>query len=269
VCPPDQDPLPDATGTRTFRLLVEYDGTDFCGWQIQPAGRTIQGELERALSIILREPVRLIGSGRTDAGTHALGQVAHFRTTTRLPSERLCRALNGLLPTDIAIHDVREAAAEFHARYSARRKRYRYRIHRGKAALTRRFVWCLHQSLDLEAMDAAASALLGRHAFGAFCKQDPVPANPVCTVYDIQLVARGREVILEIEADRFLRHMVRIIMGTLVEVGTHSRPADDIARLLDEGDRRAAGRTAPACGLCLLWVEYPGLPSPDIPPVRC
>ena len=242
---------------RTLRLVIEYDGTHFAGWQSQKSDRTVQDALEQALYILLKEPVRLIGAGRTDAGTHALGQVAHFQTEALLPTDRLLRSLNGLLPPDIAVRAADEVPPDFHARYSATRKRYRYRIHQGKAAVNRTQVWTYHSALSLAPMAAAARSLCGERAFGAFCKQDPVPEHLTCHVFDAVWSQRGRELVFEIEANRFLRHMVRILVGTMVEIGRGTRPPEAIADLLASGDRTAAGATAPACGLCLLWVAYP------------
>ena len=241
---------------RTLRLLLEYDGTHFVGWQSQDRGRTVQDELERALRVLTRASIRPIGSGRTDAGTHALGQVAHFQTASDLPTERLLRGLNGLLPADIAIRAIDEVPADFHARYSAKRKRYRYRIHLAKSALNRSQVWAYYQALSLAPMRAAARALIGTHGFGAFCKQDPVPNSLDCQIYDADWSVQGTELVFEIEGNRFLRHMVRILVGTMVDIGRGTRPAEDIAALLASGERADAGPTAPAHGLCLLWVAY-------------
>ena len=241
---------------RTLRLLLEYDGTHFVGWQSQDRGRTVQDELERALRVLTRASIRPIGSGRTDAGTHALGQVAHFQTASDLPTERLLRGLNGLLPADIAIRAIDEVPADFHARYSAKRKRYRYRIHLAKSALNRSQVWAYYQALSLAPMHAAARALIGTHGFGAFCKQDPVPNSLDCQIYDADWSVQGTELVFEIEGNRFLRHMVRILVGTMVDIGRGARPAEDIAALLASGERADAGPTAPAHGLCLLWVAY-------------
>ena len=241
---------------RTLRLLIEYDGNHFVGWQSQDRGRTVQDELKRALHVLTKESIRPIGSGRTDAGTHALGQVAHFQTASELSTERLLRGLNGLLPADIAIRTIDEAPADFHARYSAVRKRYRYRIHLAKSALNRSQVWAYYQALSLAPMRDAAHVLVGTHGFGAFCKQDPVPDSLDCQIYDADWNAQGGELIFEIEANRFLRHMVRILVGTMVDIGRGVRPAEDIAALLASGERADAGPTAPARGLCLIRVAY-------------
>lgn len=242
---------------RTLRLVLEYDGTHFVGWQSQKSGRTVQDALEQALQILFKEPIRVIGAGRTDAGTHAFGQVAHFQTAAALPTDRLLRSLNGLLPADLAVRAADEVPADFHARYSATRKRYRYRIHQGKAAVNRAQVWTYHAALALAPMAAAAHSLCGDRSFAAFCKQDPPPEHLTCRVFDAVWSQRGSELIFEIEANRFLRHMVRILVGTMVEIGRGLRPPTAIADLLASGDRTAAGATAPACGLCLLWVAYP------------
>ena len=242
---------------RTLRLVLEYDGTDFVGWQSQKSGRTVQDALEQALHTLLKEPIRLVGAGRTDAGTHALGQVAHFQTDAALPTHQLLRSLNGLLPPDIAVRTADEVAADFHARYSATRKRYRYRIHQGKAAVNRTQVWTYYPALSLAPMAAAARSLCGERSFGAFCKQDPIPEHLTCHVFDAVWIQNGPELVFEIEANRFLRHMVRILVGTMVEIGRGTKPPKAISELLASGDRTAAGATAPARGLCLLWAAYP------------
>lgn len=268
-------PLPDSHqagspppgGRRTIRLDLEYDGTDFVGWQTQPRGRSVQGELARALEQLLQDSVIPVGSGRTDAGTHALGQVAHFHTTARHSVARFEHALNSLLPPDIAVTAAREAADAFHARHSASSKRYRYRIALARRAVDRRLVWLLHGQLDLEAMVSASEALPGEHHFGAFCKRDPVPDRFECHVLDARWARCDHELVFEIEANRFLRHMVRIIVGTLVEIGRGRRPGTDILALLQGGssaDRCQAGATAPARGLCLLGVTYPDDDGPTM-----
>ena len=241
---------------RGIRLLIEYDGSDFVGWQVQKHGRTVQSELANALGILLREEITPIGSGRTDAGTHALGQVAHFHTHSSAATERMLRGLNGLLPRDICIHAVDEVDLDFHARYSAKRKLYRYRIHLGKSAMQRRYTWSLHTALDIERMQDASAHLKGTHNFSAFCKKDPVPNLFSCAIYAADWRSEGHELIFEIEGNRFLRHMVRILVGTIVEIGSNKRPPNDLVRLLQYGRRKEAGKTAPACGLHLLKVCY-------------
>ena len=272
---------------RTIRLDLEYDGTDFVGWQVQPNGRSIQGEISRALKRLLGDWIVPVGSGRTDSGTHAVGQVAHFHTESGHSAARIRQALNGLLPPDIAVTAAADVEADFHARYSAISKRYRYRIATAKSAVQRRQVWHFFRSLDLDAMRLGASALVGKHRFDAFCNHRPMPDSFICNVLECCWRQQGEELIFEIEANRFLRHMVRIITGTLVEIGTGRRPARDMSRLLDAGEskraslrggetspapvigRSDAGPTAPARGLCLLGVFYDAaLESPVTLPNR-
>ena len=248
---------PAALGHRNIRLLLEYDGTNFAGWQIQPHERTVQGELARALQVFLREPVCPIGSGRTDAGVHAEGQVAHFHTRTDVAPQRVMGALNGLLPADIAVLEVEEAGPGFHARYSATSKRYRYRLGSAKSALDRSRVWTIYRHLDFDALLQASRFLPGTHSFGAFCKQAPPPDNFLCHVTHCSWQRQGRELVFEIEANRFLRHMVRILVGTLVEIGAGRRPPPAMSTLLEGAGRDQAGPTAPPHGLCLLSVSYP------------
>ncbi|NKB68052.1 MAG: tRNA pseudouridine(38-40) synthase TruA [Candidatus Latescibacteria bacterium] len=252
--PPSSD---RQTATRTLRLELEYDGTDFVGWQIQRQGRTIQGELSRVLHILLKEEIRPVASGRTDAGTHALGQVAHFHTSAAWEPDRLQRALNGLLPPDIAVIGLTEAPERFHARFSAVSKRYRYRIGTAKTALHRGQVWPVYFPLALEPLQQATQDLLGTHHFSAFCKRDPEPENFHCQIIACNWRRQDRELIFEIEGNRFLRHMVRILVGTMAQMAAGRRPPTDLAELLRQGDRQQAGPTAPAQGLCLVRVHYP------------
>ena len=219
---------------RTIRLDLEYDGTDFVGWQIQPRGRSVQGEIARALQLFLQDHVVPVGSGRTDAGTHARGQVAHFHTRSRHCAERIKRALNSLLPPDIVVTAASDAEAGFHARKTALSKVYRYRIATAKCAVERRQVWQVHRALDVDAMRQGAKALLGTHEFDAFCNHHPRPPSFTCRVLNCAWREQKRELTFDIEADRFLRHMVRIIVGTLVEVGSGRRPREDMARLLHQ-----------------------------------
>ena len=241
---------------RTIRLTMEYDGSGFDGWQIQAHGRTVQGETARALESLFQEPIIPVGSGRTDAGTHAIGQVAHFHTHSLYPTERILRALNSLLPPDIAIRQVADAPADFHARYSARSKRYRYRIAPAKSALKRHHVWSFYPPLDLHALIAAARFLPGNHNFSAFCKQDPLPDRFTCHIIDAVWTLQDNELVFEIEANRFLRHMVRILVGTFSDIGRGRQSPNHLAGLLRGRPRADAGPTAPAQGLCLLWVNY-------------
>jgi tRNA pseudouridine38-40 synthase len=244
---------------RTIRLLIEYDGTDYRGWQVQPDGPTVQEKIEAALRRLTGESVRVAGAGRTDAGVHAAGQVASFRTPSRLPAATIARALNALLPPDIAVLSAEEAAASFHARFSAVRKRYRYSILNRpvRPALGRRTVLHVPRSLDERAMREAARCLVGTHDFSSFRCNSGKEDAPVRTVQALAIERRGDLVTIEIEAASFLYKMVRSIAGTLIAVGRGKAPPSEVAAILAARDRSRAFPTAPACGLCLLSVEYP------------
>lgn len=243
------------------RLLVEYDGTDYHGWQRQPTAATIQGTLEAAIRRISGEQVALVGAGRTDAGVHAAGQVAHFHSRSAMPPEVWRRALNAVLPPDVKILEAAEAPETFHARFSAARKRYRYRVLNRPvpSPLERRTSWHVPRPLNLAAMRRACAALVGRHDFRAFEGADPshgASHRTVCAVTACSVRRRGDIVSVDIECDRFLKYMVRNIVGTLVEVGLGRRPASDMDRILRSRDRGQAGVTAPAHGLTLMEVRY-------------
>lgn len=247
---------------RTFKFTLAYDGTAYSGWQVQPGQRTLQGTLETALTKITGETIRVTGSGRTDAGVHALGQVVSFHTASSLSADVFQRALNAELPEDIAVLDATEAPPGFHAIRDAIRKRYRYVLDDGPVpdVFRRRYAWHYRQRLDAPAMHRAAQALLGTHDFRSFESAWPQRTSSVRTIFEIS-VARGffgdeNLVSLEVEADGFLYNMVRAIIGTLVEVGRGSRPETWPAEVVAAEDRRAAGMTAPAHGLFLLRVEY-------------
>ncbi|HET6568029.1 MAG TPA: tRNA pseudouridine(38-40) synthase TruA [Rhodothermales bacterium] len=242
----------------TYRLLIEYEGTSFHGWQIQPGHATIQEALEDALAVVLRERVDVVGSGRTDAGVHARGQVAHFSTERPVDTYRLLRSLNGLLPGQIAILAVDAAPEGFHARYSARARRYHYHVSTAPRALDRYYRCLLLPEPDFTRMNEAAAALLGTHDFDAFCRARSETTNRVCTVTRAAWVAEERpgDWRFEIVADRFLHGMVRAVVGTLVQIGQSKRPVDDVARIFASADRREAGPAAPPHGLVLEHVSY-------------
>jgi tRNA pseudouridine38-40 synthase len=243
---------------RTLKLVLEYDGFDYCGWQVQPAVPTIQGVLERALDKILGEHIRVEGAGRTDAKVHALGQVASFQCLSQIPAGALQRALNSTLPKDVAVREVQETPADFHARFSARGKVYTYRILNRpvRSPLRLRYVWYVPQALDVEAMRLAGAALQGTHDFSAFQGSGSEVHTTERTLTEVSLSHDGDEVVLQCAADGFLRHMVRNIVGTLVEVGHGARSPADVERILKGRDRRLAGVTAPPQGLYLLEVLY-------------
>lgn len=250
---------------RNIKLVVEYDGTNYHGWQVQPALPTIQGEMERAVERITGETVRVNGAGRTDAGVHARGQVANFHISSPLPVERMQRALNAVLPRDIVVRSLEEVDGSFHARYSATRKRYRYTIlnRPSPAALERTTVLHVARRLDSDAMRSAAAHLVGTHDFTSFSCNSGEEEDPVRTVTDILVERNGDCVIIEIEAVSFLYKMVRSIVGTLLEIGKGRRAPGDVPEILNARDRGRASATAPANGLCLTGVDYTQVKTAD------
>lgn len=244
---------------RTMRLLVEYDGTGLAGWQRQKDRPTVQGHLEAALLRLTGDAATVYGASRTDAGVHARGQVAHFKTRSVHGPAVFLRALNALLPDQIAVLAVEEAPASFHARYQAKSKVYEYRLHLSPApsALSRRQAWHIPYPLDLSAVEQALGPLKGEHDFAAFRSV----GSPVRSTVRRMLGARletdpGGQVLIVLEADGFLRHMVRAIVGTLVMVGRGGLGRARFLEILGSGDRALAGPTAPAHGLCLREVKY-------------
>jgi tRNA pseudouridine38-40 synthase len=241
---------------RTLKITLEYDGSDFHGWQRQPGLRTVQSVVEEALSSLLCERVSVVGSGRTDTGVHALGQVASVVISGTMPEETITRGLNALLPLDVAALTVSEVEAGFHARFSAKARCYRYRIAFRKVPLRRRYVWNLRKPIDAELVREASANLLGKHDFTTFAVASSAKDENWVRVDRLEWSEHGDELVLEIEADRFLHHMVRIIVGTMVKVGQRVIGPDEIQKMLDQRDRRVAGATAPARGLCLVAVKY-------------
>ncbi len=272
---------------RILKLTLAYDGTRFVGWQRQADGESIQGLLEAALARFEGAPITVHGAGRTDAGVHALGQVASAGVTFTHPTATIGRALNAQLPEDIRILEVADAAPDFHARFSARSKTYRYHIRAGTVGdpFTRAFVWQLSEPLNVAAMRDAAASLAGTHDFAAFQSAGTEVASTVRTIFrsDIRgpeefrgppgsaphiteqaataqsgagLLGPRQELVYEVTADGFLRHMVRAIVGTLVEIGRGWRPVESMAQLIGHGTRSQAGATAPSHGLVLVRVDY-------------
>ena len=245
-------------GQRTYRLTLAYDGTRYRGWQRLPGTElTVQGRIEAALTELFDLPIEIDGSGRTDAGVHAAGQVASFRAP-ELPLPTLLARLRHLLPEDIGVLAVDYAPDRFHARLSAVEKTYVYRVWNSEHpdVFGRRFRTRVPQPLDQAAMEAAAVKLLGTHDFMAFCANKHMKKSSVRTLHRLELVREGEELRFELTADGFLYHMVRIIVGTLLEVGMGKRPADSIPALFDSRSRALAGETAPAKGLFLMEVRY-------------
>jgi tRNA pseudouridine38-40 synthase len=243
---------------RALRLTLAYDGTDFQGWQVQPGRPTVQGLVMAAAARILGEPVKVTGASRTDAGVHALGQVASLATTSRIAPDRLARGLNALLPDAIRVLEALEAPPGFDARRGALGKRYLYLIDRGVVAhpLLRRHAWHPHYALDAEAMGEALPLLRGKHDFSAFCAAPGRGRTPTCTIRSARLMSRGERLAVLLSADSFLHHMVRNIVGSLVEVGRGARSVSWMAELLAGRDRTRSGPTAPGHGLTLVRVLY-------------
>jgi len=243
---------------RHLRILIEYDGSEFHGWQRQPGLRTVQGTLEEAIQTMTGETVAIRGAGRTDAGVHAAGQVASFALAAEIPEAGLLRGLNSFLPHDIAILDVREVPSDFDARFSARGKVYRYRIwnHLVRSPLHARAAWHCRSVLDLAAMRQAAAQLCGEHDFRAFRAADCERRTTVRIIRRLDIDRQGALVTIDVEATAFLKNMVRILVGTLVDLGRGKLTADAIDHMLRTGDRAAGGITAPPQGLTLLRVSY-------------
>lgn len=241
-----------------IKLTVEYDGTNYCGWQTQPNGASVQSVLEQAVSTFLGTPTRVMGSGRTDAGVHALGQVVNFFGDCNFDLHRLIRGLNALTPRDVTIKEAEIVPDAFDARRDGRSRIYKYYIlnrstpspfHLNRA-------WHVHEPLDLAAMREAIGCLSGEHDFSSFRAAGCEAAQPIRRVYRNSLERRGDSLIYTIEATAFLRHMVRNIVGTMVEVGRGARNAESVKKLLEARDRTKAGVTAPPHGLFLVKVNY-------------
>jgi tRNA pseudouridine38-40 synthase len=268
---------------RTLKITLAYDGTRFVGWQRQAEGESIQGLLEDALTRFEGAPVTVHGAGRTDAGVHALGQVASVSVSFAHSVDTLVRALNAQLPGDIRVLEVADAPADFHARFSARSKTYRYQLRAGCVGdpFTRAFTWQMPETLDVDAMSTAAGLLIGTHDFAAFQSVGTETSSTVRTIVHSELSAGGADpsasanaaadspkrgaltrpdprssLVYQVTGDGFLRHMVRTIVGTLVEIGRGWRPVESMAQLLVGGTRAQAGATAPAHGLFLIRVDY-------------
>lgn len=240
------------------RLDVSYDGTDFHGFARQPGLRTVQGTLEEVLARLLSTEIEVFGSGRTDAGVHARAQVVHFEQESGPPPERYPRVLARLLPRDIVVTSGSEPPPGFHARFSVRQKTYRYTLQRAKTedVFTRRYVWHLPEELDLARMADAAKHLVGTHDFTSYCKAGTPIEDKVRTIFALNLQERGSYVDLICTGSGFLQNMVRIIAGTLVDVGMGKMTPEAVLQSLRARDRRSAGRTAPPNGLTLWQVEY-------------
>lgn len=244
---------------RNIKLIIEYDGTAYAGWQVQPNALTVQEVIEAALARMLGARTPLHGSGRTDAGVHARGMVACFKTERTMPLRAFREGLNTLLPWDIAVREAHEAPLDFHPRFDAQGKHYRYTIllDELRSPLLRHTAWRVKGKLDVEAMRAACRLFVGEHDFAAFRGANCAAKTTVRRIFSMELVQEGRLLHLDINGSGFLKNMVRIITGTLIEVGQGKMSAADVAHLLKGGDRQHAGMTVPPQGLCLMQVFYP------------
>jgi tRNA pseudouridine38-40 synthase len=249
---------------RNLKLILSYDGAEFSGWQVQPSASTVQGTLASAIGRITGEKVLPQGSGRTDAGVHALAQVVTFVTESSVPTENFLKALNDILPASVRVLEVAEVPANFHARHSAHAKTYRYRIYRGAICppFLARYVWHYPYPLDEAAMIRSAGMVVGRHDFTSFAAVDPErgregdPVSNVREIFSSSWERNGDEFIYSVRGSGFLHHMVRNLVGTCILVGKKTLQVEDIAHILEARNRSTAGATAPAGGLYLVNVEY-------------
>ena len=241
-----------------IKVVLEYDGSGFAGWQQQAHGRTVEAELKRALKAVTGQDLKVYAAGRTDAGAHAEGQVVSFQTDGRISPHRLVAALNARLPADVAVLSGEEVPDEFHARYSAKWRRYRYRYldRPSRPALERGRCWHVRGALDVDAMSAAAKALTGKHDWTSYCSASEPADARVREMRSARVVRRGDVVELELVAEGFLRGLARSIAGALAEVGRGRRPPEWVGEVLEARDRRQAAKTAPAGGLTLMEVIY-------------
>lgn len=242
---------------RNIKLTIEYDGTQYVGWQVQPNGPSIQAEMEKALRQILQEEIHVTGAGRTDSGVHARGQVANFLTAHTIENKVLCKSLNGVLPSDIVVVAAENVAESFHARYSAQAREYIYYLALQPTALWRHYSWYVGgYTLDKQLMNSCIDFILGEHDFTSFCKSEADGEHYRCIVNSAQWQALETRLIFQISANRFLHGMVRTLVGTMVEVGRGYRPLEDFKGILEAKDRKAAGMAAPAKGLFLERIIY-------------
>ncbi|MDE6971943.1 MAG: tRNA pseudouridine(38-40) synthase TruA [Lachnospiraceae bacterium] len=253
---------------KRIMLVVAYDGTDYHGWQLQPGVPTIEGELNKALTALLSEEIQVIGASRTDSGVHALCNAAVFDTDTKIPAQKIAYALNQRLPEDIRIQKSKETEPDFHPRHCASRKTYEYRILNREFPLPtkRRYAHFTYVPLDEEKMRQAAAYLKGEHDFKSFCASAAVVETTVRTLYELEVIRDGEEIVLCVTGSGFLYNMVRIIAGTLMEVGKGNIEPEKMQEILQAKDRSAAGPTAPACGLTLVRYEWqqPFGKAPDV-----
>lgn len=243
---------------RNIRLTIEYDGKEFNGWQKQPNKLNIQGNLEKVISDLTKEEIEIIGSGRTDAGVHALGQVANFKTNSNIPIEKFAIAINSRIKQSIRVKKAEEVDERFHSRYNCKRKTYRYIINTSEtgSAIYRNLEYNIKMQLDVKKMQEAVKFFVGEHDFSAFKSSGTSSKSSVRTIYNAKVEQDGERIIIELTGNGFLYNMVRIISGTLVEVGLNKIKPEDITKIIESKNRQNAGKTLPPCGLYLVSVEY-------------
>jgi len=241
---------------RNIKLLIEYDGTDFVGWQRQLNGRTVQEEIEKALKTITQEEIGIVGAGRTDSGVHARGQVANFNTSSILTLNDFYRGLNGIVPDDIVIRKAEEADEKFSARYSATAREYRYVISKNPTAIDRKYCWQIGYQFDIEKMNRIALSILEMQDFQSFCKSDSEVKHYLCQIYESRWYEEDSKLIYLVRANRFLQGMVRALVGTMVDIGRGHVLEDQFQQIVKSKDRSKAGQAAPARGLFLERVTY-------------
>ena len=241
---------------RNIKIVLEYDGTDFCGWQIQPGVRTVQEELQNSLNKIFQHKINVTGAGRTDSGVHAKAQVASFKVDTPMPTKTIFAALNGTLPKDVRIISAEHVDMDFNPRYDAIKRHYCYYITKRERAIYRNYMWCIKNNLDVNKMQQASNYLAGKQDFKTFCQAGADLKHHFCTVEKILWEQKDDVLTLNIIANRFIHSMVRIIVGTIVDVGRGYTPVEAIPEILASRDRRKAGQTAPAKGLFLEKIYY-------------
>lgn len=239
-----------------YKLFIEYDGTNYCGWQKQPEDRTVEGEIERALSQLFQKPVDIIGQGRTDSGVHAEAQVAHVDLPKKIVPDELLSAFLGTLPRDIAVWKIEEAAADFHARFGGKSRQYRYQIITRPSPLYERFAERVFTELNLEAMKQCAEMIKGIHDFESFTYSTPEQKSATCEILYSQFTVEDPLIIYRIKANRFVRHLVRRLVGTMIQVGLGKRSVDYFTDLLEYPNTEKSGHGASAKGLILEKVEY-------------
>ena len=243
---------------KRIMLVVAYDGTDFHGWQYQPGCRTVEGELNEKISRLIKEEVSVIGCSRTDSGVHALGNVAVFDTKSTIPADRYASALNTMLSADVKIASSQEVDTTFHPRRCVSKKRYEYTLYQAPQPnpLKNRYEYYVNWKLDIAKMRCAAKYLIGEHDFKSFASVHTQAESTIRTIYDIQIIEKDESLVIAVEGNGFLYNMVRIIAGTLIEVGKGRWEPKDVHNMLESTDRTVAGPTAPACGLKLCYIQF-------------